>query len=165
MTKQSEIGVIPKPDSFRYDTVLNSGKPSHHGDYFSIRHPKMSPGHRAKIFAPFAALRGFEEEVASKEVRYETKRELDPDELYELNHALNTLYLATRNGHAAKRNPVSASVEYYQVCEDPHNEVYGCKGEYLTLSGIVHRVDPEQQILIIDDSFIPFNLIYRIVII
>jgi hypothetical protein len=162
MKEQSSIGVVPEPEGFRYDTVIKDGKPVHHGDFFSIRHPEMDHGRRAKIFAPFAALRGFEEEVASKETRYEPKRDLDPDELYELNHKLNVLYERTRNGRYARHNPVQACVEYYRVCEDPHNEAYGCKGEYITISGIVQRVDPEQQNLKIEDSVIPFSLIFRI---
>lgn len=162
MKEQSSIGVVPEPDGFRYDTVIKDGKPVHHGDYFSIQHPEMDHGRRAKIFAPFAALRGFEEEVASKETRYESKRDLDPDELYELNRKLNELYEATRNGRYVRHNPVRVSVEYYRVCEDPHNEAYGCKGEYITISGIVQRVDLEQQNLKIEDSVIPFSLIFRI---
>ena len=163
MTKESEIGVVPKPEDFRYDSVLQNGKPEHHGDYFSIRHPLMSPGRRAKIFAPFAALRGFEEEVSSKEVRYEEKRDLDPDELYELNRILGELYSAVRNGHTARRNPVTASAEFYRVCEDPHSDAYGRLGEYITVTGTVHRVDPEQQLLVIEDTVIPFSLLSRIV--
>ena len=164
MSKHSEIGSVPKPDRFRYDAVLNSGKPAHHGDAFSIRHPRMNPGKRAKIFAPFAALRGFEEEVSAKELRYKPKRDPDPDELYELNERLNKLYLALKNGHSAKQNPVCASAEYYQVCEDLHSDAYGCNGKSVTVTGIVHRVDPEQQLLYIEDSVIPFSLLYRIVI-
>ena len=32
----------------------------------SIRHPRMSVSNRAKIFSPFAALRGYEEEIAEE---------------------------------------------------------------------------------------------------
>lgn len=162
MTKPALIGSVPAPAGFKYDTVMQNGKPVHKGDYFSVRHPEMDRGRRAKIFAPFAALRGFEEEVASKETRYTEKKDLDPDELYELNNTLRTLYHASKNGHLLKQNPVHVSAEYYRVCDDPHNEAYGCKGEYITVTGAVRRVDPEHQLLVIDDSAIPFNLIFRI---
>ena len=58
MTKPVLIGSVPAPAGFKYETVMRSGKPVHKGDYFSVRHPEMDRGRRAKIFAPFAALRG-----------------------------------------------------------------------------------------------------------
>ena len=55
-----KIGSIPRPPDFRYDKVEERGKPEHEKtDAFSIRHPHMDIGKRAKIFAPFDALRGF----------------------------------------------------------------------------------------------------------
>ena len=43
----------------------------------------MSQLNRAKIFAPFAALVGFDERVRRKEINYVAKHELDSDEEYE----------------------------------------------------------------------------------
>lgn len=40
---------------------------------------KMDVGHRAKQFAPFAALRGFEESVRKKEILYEPRKELSEE--------------------------------------------------------------------------------------
>ena len=55
-----KIGSIPKPPNFRYDRVEERGRPKHEKtDAFSIRHPHMDIVRRAKIFAPFDALRGF----------------------------------------------------------------------------------------------------------
>lgn len=48
----------------------------------------MSQLNRAKIFAPFAALVGFDERVRRKEINYVAKHELDADEEWELNHKL-----------------------------------------------------------------------------
>ncbi len=57
------------PPDFRYREVLLKGKPRHDkNDAFSARHPAMDPGQRAKIFAPFDALRGFREAVSEKEL-------------------------------------------------------------------------------------------------
>ena len=53
------IGVMPMPADFKYAEVMRRGKPQHERfDPFSIKHPKMDHGKRAKIFAPFDALRG-----------------------------------------------------------------------------------------------------------
>ena len=50
--------------SFRYQNVLDMGKPIHNGaDSFSVRHPAMDLSRRAKIFSPFDALKGFGDEL------------------------------------------------------------------------------------------------------
>ena len=58
--------------SFRYQKVLEKGKPVHDkNDLFSIRHPKMPLSQRAKIFSPFDALKGYSEEIAKVEAETE----------------------------------------------------------------------------------------------
>ena len=46
------------PAMIRYGDIIMQGRPVHCGDVFSRRHPKMTRQHRAKIFAPYDALRG-----------------------------------------------------------------------------------------------------------
>lgn len=54
------LGYSPMPEDFAYRDVFLKGRPQHQKtDPFGIRHPAMDPGKRAKIFAPFDALRGF----------------------------------------------------------------------------------------------------------
>ena len=56
------LGYMPMPAAFSHKTVFLHGRPIHQKyDDFWIRHPPMNIRHRAKIFAPFAALRGFDE--------------------------------------------------------------------------------------------------------
>ena len=56
----------------RYRKVYERGKPKHTPvDDFSIRHPAMDLSRRAKIFSPFDALKGFNEEIASTEQSFE----------------------------------------------------------------------------------------------
>ena len=52
---------------------------------------KMDVGHRAKQFAPFAALRGFEESVRKKEILYEPRKELSEEKKQELDGKLKIL--------------------------------------------------------------------------
>lgn len=53
------------PSSFRYKKVLEKGKPKHLPyDSFYIKHPPMDLSRRAKIFSPFDALKGFNEEIS-----------------------------------------------------------------------------------------------------
>jgi hypothetical protein len=55
-------------DSFKYRSVLEKGKPVHDKyDSFSIKHPAMDLSRRAKIFSPFDALKGFNEELFKTE--------------------------------------------------------------------------------------------------
>ena len=62
------VGYMPMPASFSHKAVFRCGRPQHRKyDSFWIRHPPMDTGHRAKLFAPFAALRGFDEYIVSKE--------------------------------------------------------------------------------------------------
>ena len=48
---------------FDYSALLQKQRPTHRGDAFYVRHPPMPREKRAKIFAPFAALKGFEEAI------------------------------------------------------------------------------------------------------
>ncbi len=70
------LGNTPMPDGFKYGDVFAKGRPRHQKtDPFRIRHPVMDPGKRAKIFAPFDALRGF-----SAAIMAETARAMNEEE-------------------------------------------------------------------------------------
>ncbi len=57
----------------RYRKVYERGKPTHEPyDDFSVRHPAMDLSRRAKIFSPFDALKGFNEEIASTGLAFES---------------------------------------------------------------------------------------------
>lgn len=154
------------PAMIRYGDIIMQGRPVHSGDVFSRRHPKMTRQHRAKIFAPFAALVGFEEHIRSKEIQYVPRHELDADEEWELNRKLNVLHGLTANSRLARENNVSVSIEYYVACADPNNDAYGRKGLYRTVTGMVRKVDSVNQALTLNgedgDHVIPFADIYNI---
>ena len=132
------------PADFRYREVFLRGKPQHDRyDSFRIKHPEMNVGHRAKIFSPFDALKGFSEAVAAKNVLYENKRELEKEERDELDRKIHILHNLTWNGRMAKENKVRVSVSYYVPCSDKNNESFGLRGQYKTIAGICWNVDPE----------------------
>ena len=54
--------------SNRYADIIDRERPRHHADDFSRRHPPMPLEERAKIFLPFAALKGYEQKVEEKEI-------------------------------------------------------------------------------------------------
>ena len=101
--------------------------------------PKMSRENRAKQFAPFAALKGFEEGIKWKEKVYVDKRELSEESLRRLDNKFKDV----------KKNDI-ITVVYYN------------KGEYLKVTGMVARIDVTARILQIINTKIEFEDIYDI---
>lgn len=133
-----------------YGDIRGLRRPVHAGDVFSRRHPKMERLNRAKLFAPFAALSGFEGAVRAKEVPYVPRRLLDAQAQRALDRALRRLC------EAAGRGGAQARVEYFEVCADIHHEAFGRDGLYHTITGAVQRVDPAGQALVVGGRVIPF---------
>ena len=151
------VGVMAMPPDFRYRDVFARGKPRHDGyDDFRIRHPGMPAGRRAKIFAPFDALRGFSEAVASKDVVYLEKTQLDIEAKEELGRRLNILHNLTYNGRMARANRPRVTVTFWEPCADEYSEFYGIKGLYATVTGICMNVEPgEEGTVLVDGRRIP----------
>lgn len=138
------IGDFPMPEDFRYKDVLLKGKPQHSKtDTFRLRHPSMDVRKRAKIFAPFDALKGYNEAVAAKNVLYEDKRELNEEDQDELNRRFGILHNLTYNSRMARANNVKITVTYYVPCSDENSEAYGVLGQYQQITGICWNVDAE----------------------
>ena len=142
------IGDMAMPADFEYRDVFLKGRPVHEPfDAFRLRHPSMDPVRRAKIIAPFDALAGFDEALASTEVLCEPRRELSDDEKEELDRRLGILHRLTRNGHLARENRVPVSVTRFIPFPD------GDCGRYETVSGICRGVGPRS--VAVDDTAIP----------
>ena len=128
----------------RFNSLLK-GKPE-----IPAKHPSMDTGRRAKIFAPFAALKGFKEAVASKEVLYEDRRRVSEEEHDELNRRIKILRNLTYNSRMARANRVRATITYFVPCTDKNNFAYGYRGRYVKAEGIVWKVDPVNRTLLVD---------------
>lgn len=133
----------------KYGNIIYLDRPVHNGDLFSRRHPKMT--NRAKIFAPFAALVGFEDRVRNKEIEYVARRELSEEEQSYLNKVLNRISRGDR-----------VSVKYFEICSDHESEAFGRLGRYKTVSGCVRWVDAVGQRLVLEDQVIDFGDLYRL---
>ena len=128
--------------ALKYRSAYYGCRPQHNNyDDFTLRHPRMQLGQRAKIFSPFAALRGFDEAIEAKDIIYVEKKDLNEEDQDKLAQALSKLYEMTRNLRLAKANCVSATVTYYVPCMDENHEAYGCRGSYEQYTGTVWRVD------------------------
>ena len=160
----SAVGVMAMPHDFRYKEVFLKGKPRHDRfDSFRIRHPRMEIGHRAKIFSPFDALKGFNEAIASKDVLYEYRKELSDEDQAELNRRIQILHNLTWNKRMARANHVVVSITYFEPCKDENHEAFGSKGQYKLLTGICWQVDADEaQTIQIDGKSINFDDILKI---
>ena len=160
-TNPDVIGYMPMPASFHYRSLFLQGRPRHEKyDDFWRKHPPMDHVHRAKIFAPFDALAGFDECIDSKTVQYEEKRILSESEKDTLNERLSLLHALTYNSRAARMNRPTATVTYFVSCSDEHNEWYNRGGLYESYTGTVKKVD--YSCLVIDDKVIALDDIAEI---
>lgn len=160
----SAIGKMAMPADFRYRDVFLKGRPVHEGmDAFLIRHPRMDVVHRAKIFAPFDALRGFDFAIMCKNELYTDKAVLSPEDSEELSRRLEILHNLTYNGRMARENRVQVSVTYYEPCSDKNHEAFRIQGQYKTITGICWNVDAEvTRTILIDRTRISLEDILRI---
>ena len=144
--------------------MLYSERPEHDGDVFSLRHPKMPPAQRAKIFAPFDALRGFNFRIsnAAAETEYVLQHSLGEDDAQALDTALRQLHELTANGSLARAHRPVATVTYFVPCDNPESPAYGERGLYLTRTGIVDRVDIARKVIVVDGLEIMFKTLERI---
>ncbi len=146
------------PEGFRYADVLAKGRPVHGTlDEFRIRHPGMDAGKRAKIFAPFDALRGFSGKLAAKDVPYVDRRDVLDSERDALDAKLRALAELTVNGRAARKNAVEVTVTWFEPCADAESEWFGLKGLYRTVTGVCLRADAAEGKLDVDGTRIAFG--------
>lgn len=109
----------------KYADILHLSRPEP-----SFRHPRMTLSNRAKIFSPFAALRGYEEEIAEekwKQTRV-TKKLLSEDEAAELSDRL----IQVKKG-------MVVTIRYFK--EDAEHPAFPPLGIYDTITGKVEKID------------------------
>lgn len=104
---------------------------------------RMPISERAKIFAPFAALKGLNEALKEKEKIRVAKKELSEDMAEELNTALKALSIGD-----------IATVVYYNNTEM----------QYFQLTGNISKIDTLNRIIQINFKKIPFDDLLKILI-
>ena len=110
-----------------------------------ITRPSMEISHRAKQFAPFAALQGFEQNIRQKEIIYEERRILSDDQKEEINRFLHTISIG-----------MVISILYFT--ENPHLPGLG---KYYNLTGVVDNFISSSH-LVIEENEIKIENIYSI---
>lgn len=109
------------------------------------RHPKMSVENRAKLFAPFSALRGFDIEILTKEQdrMLVSRVTLGTDQQELIRHRLNDL-----------RSGQRVTVTHFALARELESIPLG---EYVTQTGQVRRVDDFYQVLVLDNGVVAFE--------
>ena len=129
----------------KYAGIIACDRPRHEADDFSVRHPAMAVSHRAKLFKPFAALAGFEEAIAEKNIVYIKRGEYSELRREKINRALAALFPACRTQHDCRLHQVRVQVTCFcQVTlpfEDARNDGESVYGFYETVSGVVEQID------------------------
>ena len=149
------------PGDFPYRNAYLHGRPAM-SDGFLKKHPPMSRGHRAKIFAPFDALDGFDETLDTKNIRYVPKEILSEAELETIDRRLRILASLTGTGEMARQNRVEVTLIRYLPCADIYHGAYAQYGTYETVSGVVWEVDEVERSLLVGETRVGFDAISRI---
>lgn len=126
-----------------YQDIIHLSRP------FS-NHPKMAIANRAKLFTPFAALRGFDIEILTQEQDrlLVPQISLASDREEEIYRILNGLHQGDW-----------ATVTYFVPVKHIAQQLLG---EYTVVSGEVKRVDDVEQLLVLENCPIPFGNIHTL---
>ncbi len=161
--KYKNVGVMKVPAEFDYSDILAQGKPHHQkfDDFYRV-HPFMSVSKRAKIFAPFSALKGFDGAISNKNIQYQPKIMLDENVINDINDTLSKLKRLTQNSRIAKQNGVKISVTYFVPCSDINHESYGYYGQYVTVKDICAKIDDITNTITVGNLIISLDDIFSI---
>ena len=102
--------------------------------------PKMSMSNRAKQFAPFDALKGFQEALRKKEKMPVPQKELAEEKAEEINQKLKQVTIGKL-----------LTVVYYKDCE------------YIQLTGTIIKIEKNKRYLQMAETIIPFDDISDII--
>ena len=127
----------------KYENIINL---PHHQ---SATRPHMSNYNRAAQFAPFAALKGYEEEIEEAIRTTENKVDLSDEQINDLNEKLKALK------EIVKEQPV-IRVLYFVPDEKKEG------GKYITTEQHLRKIDEYNKKLILSDIQIEFNKILQI---
>ncbi|MBE6869902.1 MAG: YolD-like family protein [Ruminococcus albus] len=94
----------------------------------------MDRAERAKIFMPFASLKGYYDLILAQEDGHEVRRQVDDETAAKISDKLNRI----KKGSSIK-------VEYYE------------NGNYITEKGKVNRIDYSYKFLVVNDQKIWFD--------
>ncbi len=127
----------------KYDDIINL---PHH---ISTRHARLSMAQRSAQFASFAALKGFEDEIAETARVTDEKIILDENEIEILNEALQYIsYNINEN--------LEVAITYFVP------DKFKSGGAYITQKGTVKKIDAFNKLVTVESVEISVNDILKI---
>ena len=126
-----------------YDDIINLPR------HVSKTRPQMSLEQRSAQFAPFSVLTGYEDEIAETGRFVDDRLELDEEMKQDLDMKLQSII----------NKQQSATITYFIA------DTKKVGGTYLTVKGIVKKIDTYKNIMVLDDKTeIPINDVVDIIV-
>lgn len=134
----------------KYDDIINCSRPK------SDRIP-MEVADRAKIFMPFAALKGYDEAVDDKKKLYTIRMELTEERKEELDRKIYILKEGLMKGEK-----IEVAIKYFIKDESASIEKKEEVGKYIDIIGKVAKIDEFKKRIKIMDQYISIENIFEI---
>ena len=133
----------------QYSDIIHRNRPEY--PEIQRKYPRMSLDERAKIFMPFAALRGHNAALQNEDEKLllKERRILDELEMQEISSKLSKV-----------QKGMNVEIQFFK--EDTKEPGYG---EIIERTGVVKKYDPIFHFLILQDEKINFSDIYKLLII
>lgn len=128
----------------RYDDIINMKRPE-------PTHPRMAVSERAKIFSPFAALKGYEDAVAAKRLRRVDRVILSEEEQASINEVLCAL----------KRHDM-VSVTHFVTAPGTDGSGGYAEGAYVVTTGALENMDAVYKVMTVHGQKIRFDDILEV---
>lgn len=135
----------------KYDDIINIAYPLESSD--KIKHPCMKTEDRAKIFVPFAALKGYDEAIAAREKIVVPRIDLSEEAKEYLDLQINKIEQLLLTG----QHPI-ITVVFFQNSKASGDDC----GEYIKFTGMAVKIDRTARILQIIEKRLHFEDIYKI---
>lgn len=149
---EKRFGNIGVSLTTEYDDIISMQYPLKNSDVY--KHPRMSNADRAKIFSPFAALRGYEDAIAARQRIFVPKVELTEDAKSELDHHLQMVVSLLSQGE----HPMIEVIYFEKESSSTEKE----EGSYISFTGKVARYIETARILQVVDRKINLDNIRAI---
>ncbi|MCR4609855.1 MAG: hypothetical protein K5750_09220 [Eubacterium sp.] len=166
----------------KYRDIIDKERPVHVDDHFSSVHPKMDPYERAKIFAPFSALRGLNKTLSSRITVPVPDTDISPEREEEINHILRhltpgdmvTVTIRKKSAHindtpshgSQSRGNIHDNVSADKNTDHRHQSIPAGNSESTILcekiTGTVAKIKLEEGYIRIINERIPLDHIYDI---
>ena len=133
-----------------YEDIINQDRPK-------SKRPPMDRAARAKIFMPFAALKGYEDALEEKQKCRVEKIELSEESKEELNRKIRELLLMLGNGE----RPTVEITQFIPDKKASHEEKKAL-GQYVSKRGVLRKIDVFSGVIRLEEEEVALEDILKI---